>query len=375
LAGEIEVDAPDFATIQQLIDNSQTAILSFYTTSQNTHIFILFKDKPPQLHTCLGQSSETLQKWIYENWLQPYQRCKDIPLKIAETQSEIKEIPNQTQEKPELLAKLEQLQEELQKLREELVKLQDEWRSKIIPSSLNELSQRLKLNDLINEHLEGIQELIIIPHLFLHQIPFAALPVTRGIECDREIDALGETLCDRFDLRHIPSCQILQFCQERLDTTQPDLSKGEVKIGTVEDADGTLPGANLEGEKIARLFNIPRDRRLRGHTQATVSNYRQLAKQVNLLHSSHHAQSRLDSPLESTLVLGDGTITLGELLTPGWRLRNLRDVFLSCCETNLGITQNADDIFTLATGFLCAGAKSVVSTLWAVLANSNQLKI
>jgi CHAT domain-containing protein/tetratricopeptide (TPR) repeat protein len=366
LAGEIKVDAPDFATIQQLIDNSQTAILSFYTTSQDTHIFILFKDKPPQLYTCLGQSSETLQKWIYENWLQPYQRCKDIPLKIADTQSEIKEIQNKTQEQPELLAKLAQLQEELQKLREELVQLQDEWRSKIIPSSLSELSQRLKLNNLINEHLEGIQELIIIPHLFLHQIPFAALPVTRGIESDQEINGLGVTLSDRFDLRHIPSCQILQFCQERLDTTQPDLSKGEVKIGTVEDADGTLPGANLEGEKIARLFNIPRDQRLRGHTQATVSNYRQLAKQVNLLHSSHHAQSRLDSPLESTLILGDGTITLGELLTPSWRLRNLRDVFLSCCETNLGKSEIADDIFTLGTGFLCAGAKSVVSSLWAV---------
>jgi CHAT domain-containing protein len=44
----------------------------------------------------------------------------------------------------------------------------------------------------------------------------------------------------------------------------------------------------------------------------------------------------------------------------------LSDVFLSCCETNLGMTKITDDILTLGTGFLCAGARSVVSTLWAV---------
>ena len=41
-------------------------------------------------------------------------------------------------------------------------------------------------------------------------------------------------------------------------------------------------------------------------------------------------------------------------------------MFLSCCETNLGMTTITDDILTLGTGFLCAGARSAVSTLWAV---------
>ncbi|MEW6498500.1 MAG: CHAT domain-containing protein [Cyanobacteriota bacterium] len=84
------------------------------------------------------------------------------------------------------------------------------------------------------------------------------------------------------------------------------------------------------------------------------------------IHSSHHASSRLDNPLESALQLGDGVITLGQLLSPSWRLPNLSEVFLSCCETNLGLTPITDDLLTLATGFLCAGAKTVISTLWAV---------
>jgi CHAT domain-containing protein len=274
---------------------------------------------------------ETLQDWIFQSWLLPYTNI------------------NKAEE------------QEQQSLRQQ-------WRDRIEPF-LEELSQRLQINEIITQYLNDVEELIIIPHLYLHQIPFAALPLIPASLAESGVlggEIGGEKLSDRFYIRHIPSCQILQFCQERLDSTQPDLLKLGVKIGTVEDPDGTLPGASLEGEKIAQLFNIPDDRRLRGHTQATVSNYRQLAKQVNILHSSHHAQSRLDSPLESILVLGDGTITLGELLTPAWRLRNLRDVFLSCCETNLGKSEIADDIFTLGTGFLCAGAKSVVSSLWAV---------
>ena len=53
-------------------------------------------------------------------------------------------------------------------------------------------------------------------------------------------------------------------------------------------------------------------------------------------------------------------------MSPGWRIPHLTDVFLSCCETNLGVSQLSDEPLTLATGFLCAGARSVVSTLWAV---------
>jgi CHAT domain-containing protein len=53
-------------------------------------------------------------------------------------------------------------------------------------------------------------------------------------------------------------------------------------------------------------------------------------------------------------------------MSPGWRLPNLLDVFLSCCETNLVTPVLTDDILTLSTGFLCAGARSVVSSLWSV---------
>jgi CHAT domain-containing protein len=46
---------------------------------------------------------------------------------------------------------------------------------------------------------------------------------------------------------------------------------------------------------------------------------------------------------------------------------DLSDVFLSCCETGMTMPQSfTDELLTLGTGFLCAGARSVISSLWAV---------
>ena len=48
------------------------------------------------------------------------------------------------------------------------------------------------------------------------------------------------------------------------------------------------------------------------------------------------------------------------------RYRQLREIFLSCCETHLGSTNITDDLLSLSTGFLCTGASTVVCTLWSV---------
>ena len=317
LAAQIKVDALNWNEIQQLLNNSQTAILSFYTTRQDTYIFILYRDKSPQIHICHGQGTVHFQEqFLRQNWLVPYQQ-------IFKENDELK--------------------------REDLKK---EWIKKI-NDVLGNISKRLKLDSLVDNHLQGIQELIIIPYLYLHQIPFSALPLSSVSINEEKREYLG----DKFGIRYIPSCQILQFCQQRESVKQ-------ISYGTVEDAQNNLPGARIEGEKIARLFNISLEKRLIGKSQATVGNYRQLIKTVEVIHSSHHAVSDLNNPLESALKLADGNITLQQLMTPDWRLPKLHDVFLACCETHLGVTDITEDILTLATGFLCAGARAVVSSLW-----------
>lgn len=215
LAGEIQVSAPDFAAMQQLIDQPTTAILSFYTTSNNTHIFVL-RQNQVTCHTCPGQETETLPGWIKENWLLSY-------------------LPSEGETKQ-------------QKIERQAI-----WRSRMRPL-LSELAGRLRLDDLIAQHLDGIEELILVPHRFLHQIPFTALPIQYPQNC---------YLGDEFLIRYTPSCQVLEFCKQR----------GEVKdsftYGIVEDATDDLHLASYEGEQIANLYSIPNDRRLRGSSQAT----------------------------------------------------------------------------------------------------------
>jgi len=299
LAGQIRVNPLEFPSIQKLIDKPTTAILSFYSTASDTLIFVV-RQNEITLHNCTDLGLDALHGWIFQNWLEKY------------------------------------------------VEKNNYWRKELV-GMLTELAKQLNLNDLILWHLEGISELIIVPHDALHHIPFTALPIGDN-------RYLGE----KFLIRYAPSCQVLEFCQQR-----PSLGNN-LKCGTIEDATDDLPCASFEGEQLAVLYSIPDNQRLKGRRQATVSNYRELAQTVQLLHSSHHAQSRFDNPLESTLILGDGCITLGQLMTPAWRLPQLSDVFLSCCETGLGLTEITGDILTFSTAFLSAGARSVISMLWAV---------
>ncbi|NET26037.1 CHAT domain-containing protein [Okeania sp. SIO1I7] len=375
LAGQLQVNPLSIQQMQALIKDEETAILSFYTTYDDTYIFIV-RPQDVQLFTCKGQDIEALQNWIIDNWLNPYDDYRN----------------NKNQE----------------------------WR-KNMGEFLQKLSQRLQLNQLISQYLSDIKELIIVPHLALHQIPFAALPVDVSLtpgggeipptplgKGGYEDSVLGkggyldpaspfqrgtgggfyrefadtrlsiptgkettsqptnkpktsETkptyLSDIFHLRIIPSCQILSYCDNRNKTINSQ------KMGIVENATGDLIFTGYECENLAQMFQVSKHHRLQ-YQQATVNNYRQLTKQVQFLHSSHHASADLINPLDSKLKLFDGEVTLGDVFT--WRLPELTDVFLSCCETNLTVSKVNDDILTIAAGFLSAGAQSVVSTLWAV---------
>ncbi|MDE5102984.1 MAG: CHAT domain-containing protein, partial [Trichodesmium sp. St19_bin2] len=166
-------------------------------------------------------------------------------------------------------------------------------------------------------------------------------------------------LGDRFSIRTLASCQILDFCTEREEI------KGKIKQGIVEDTHNDLPCSSYEAQYIAQMYGVPEHQRLRGEA-ATIDSYILLLSQVQRLLSTHHSESRLDNCMESALVLADGRLTLGQLLSPAFRFPDLDEVFIDYCETNLGQVQISDDVLTLNTGFLCAGARGVISSLWSV---------
>ena len=84
---------------------------------------------------------------------------------------------------------------------------------------------------------------------------------------------------------------------------------------------------------------------------------------ADVLHLACHGQFRADSPYLSSLHLGDGPLTLREAANLPLAARL---VTLSACETGLSRVAPGDEQLGLLRGFLIAGARRVVSTLWTV---------
>lgn len=310
-AGQIKVDPQNFGQLQELIDSPKTAILSFYTAPKHSYIFIL-RQSGISYHLCPNLSLEELNTWLQQQWFEPYQDTQDSG-------------------KERWIANME--------------------------ATLQQLAVKLDLDRLVDNYLQDLTELVIVPHQLLHLIPFAALPLTDG-----------SYLSDLFILRVVPSCQVLAFCQSR-EQTQPPLT-----YGTVVNSEKGLYFSRIEENLIAWLYDIPEDCRLK-EERANKDCYHNLLhqKQVQGLLSSHHAKFDPANPLDSELILADSRLKLIELLTLEWRMKELNEVFLSCCETGFGIPEATDDLLTIATGFLCSGARNVISSLWVVDDDSTAL--
>ena len=98
------------------------------------------------------------------------------------------------------------------------------------------------------------------------------------------------------------------------------------------------------------------------------------AKDRHCFHFSGHAEYNFDKPLESYLMLSD--LMLSENHPENLTLSNiLADLHLpqadlvtlsACCTGVVDAFQPTDECLGIATGFLLAGAKAVISSLWKV---------
>jgi CHAT domain-containing protein len=351
LAGKMQVDNFSLQQMQQLLTSPKTALLNFFTTDTDTHIFILRQQGEPVVFTCSGQGRKALQQWLLDNWLHPYYDIKLAENNIQKAYTEVEKAQKQIKDKQNTSEKLKSAEEKLRSAYQEWASAYKKWKNGM-PRLLQELAEKLQLSALLHEEaLQGIAELIIVPHQLLHFIPFPALPVLNG-----KHQYLGE----RFTLRIVPSARILNYCQQR------PAPPSALSMGTVEDATSDVPVAAYLGEALAQLLGIPPTQRLQ-QQEATRENYRHFISQVQSVHHYHHACFDIGDPLNSYLALADSTqLTLGQLLTPGWQMPDIFYLFLAMCEANVGNISLTDDILTLGGGFLIAGARNVISTLWSV---------
>jgi CHAT domain-containing protein len=96
----------------------------------------------------------------------------------------------------------------------------------------------------------------------------------------------------------------------------------------------------------------------------TVSRVLQGLSSANIVHLACHGIQDTQDAVESGFCLGDGNLTLSDLMDTD--LDHAFLAFLSACETAKGDEKQPDQTVHLAAAMLFAGFRSVIATMWCV---------
>ncbi|PZO21819.1 MAG: hypothetical protein DCF25_04550 [Leptolyngbya foveolarum] len=127
---------------------------------------------------------------------------------------------------------------------------------------------------------------------------------------------------------------------------------------------GNLPSSSAEAAKAISTFGKGNWKILQQENATRTAVLEQLPLKT-VAHFSCHGSADFDTPLNSGLLMAHNEIlSLRDLLD--LKLQNLRLAILSACETGIPGTKLPDEVISLPTGLLQAGAAGVVSSLWSV---------
>ncbi|MBF2008912.1 MAG: tetratricopeptide repeat protein [Chlorogloeopsis fritschii C42_A2020_084] len=257
-------------------------------------------------------------------------------------------------------------------------KQKDEWRNSL-GEELKKLASILHIDEILTKIPNHCNKLILIPHRFLHLFPLHALPVTsqkyQKSSCLLDLFAGG--------VSYAPSCQLLQQVQKR---QRPDFQS----LVAIQNPTEDLAYTNLEVQVIQSHFKTANVLKKTAATLTAINN-----SDLNNYHCAHfscHGYFNLTNPGKSALILANAPIadtptkpdserylnlragethdlekclTLDKIFT--LKLEKCRLVTLSACETGLiDFNNTSDEYIGLPSGFLLAGSKAVVSSLWRV---------
>ncbi|WP_249070612.1 CHAT domain-containing protein [Argonema antarcticum] len=247
------------------------------------------------------------------------------------------------------------------------------WQRRLT-TRLHLLAKILHVDEIIEQIPTECDQLILIPHRYLHLLPLHALPLTED-----------SSLFDRFPggVSYAPSCQLQQLAQTR---QRPEFTH----LFAVQNPTGDLSYTDLEVETIQSYFNTSNLLKQKIATKEAIDNTS--LSNVHCAHFSCHAYFNESESRKSALILANaelnsaptqsdpenylslkkgGVLDLNKCLTLDGiftlNLEQCRLVTLSACETGLIDFQNtSDEYIGLPSGFLYAGASNVVSSLWTV---------
>jgi CHAT domain-containing protein len=222
-----------------------------------------------------------------------------------------------------------------------------------IAPTLNTNMQGLagKLYDLllrpVQTHLPTDGRLIIVPYGPLHLLPFHALHNGAGY------------LIEQYEVAYLPAAAVLAL-QERQRPANPlDKERRGNILVLGHSHGGRLPHAVHEAQSVASLFGTSPYL----DAQATITHLSAAGEGYNLIHIAAHGENRADAPDFSYLQLADGQLSMIDVFNLDLPAELIT---LSGCETGLAVIGGGDELLGLGRGFLYAGARSLVMSLWRV---------
>jgi CHAT domain-containing protein len=354
IARDITPTDPEFALTQkvksisyseiQSLTAENTAILQWYITGDRLLAFIITPESPtPTVWQSSKADSQALVNWVKE-YLIDYRKNKT------------------------------------------------KWHQNLA-SSLQNLAEILHLNDLLERVSKQCNQLILIPHRFLHLLPLHALPVSRETwqrfyseTASPEPTNPCVLDCFKQSVRYAPSCQLLQQAQRR---KRPNFTQ----LFAVQNPTNDLEFTDVEVQAIRQNFPAEnQDILISNNAQKSAIDDSRL-RIAHCAHFSCHGYFNFQQPLLSALLLADSELpppapaesnpnhyqllqngnildldkclTLADIFALDFR--ECRLVVLSACETGISdFSSISDEYISLPSGFLVAGSSSVVPTLWAV---------
>ncbi|KAJ7930200.1 CHAT domain-containing protein [Mycena leptocephala] len=124
-----------------------------------------------------------------------------------------------------------------------------------------------------------------------------------------------------------------------------------------------LPGVRKEVNNIVSIIDKPQVECLVGE-QATVNAVKQQLEDCSWVHLACHGKQDLTEPTKSRLLLYQGSLELESILR--MPLAHAEFVFLAACQTAMGDSELVNESFHLGGGFIAAGFRSAVGTLWSM---------
>lgn len=218
--------------------------------------------------------------------------------------------------------------------------------------------------------LASIEDLIVVPHKFLHYVPFQALVTGTGGGGGRSAGERPRFLVEDYAVSYAPSASVLKHCLER------DRGRKETLLALANPTPTDLEGRQLlyvsdEVHALKRRFGS--GAMVRIGREATETMCKEEAGRHDIMHIAVHFMVDERDPLRSALDLApsardDGRLEVCEVMDMGVAADL---VVLSGCSTAVGggpvdPLPDSDDWVGLTRAFIHAGAPSVVATLWPV---------